>query len=335
MNINANYGQFYRGTELIGAHGNGGKKDTLVRYEFNTRDAQGNKIMDKMSKEQTIKTMRDIRSQYGDNVIVEFSGDGLAKLAHSKKDRAIPETEEQKATREKRDADFKSQIIHKEHVPVDEDKLHRMTGAPDDYVDMETWLRDNDPELGRQIDTMNNDIINGRSDPSKAKKFIELMSRAAKEIVADEPKISDKAQKVLDELSEKHKNMDFHAGSSSKIKGVMAKSSKEFSILFSASELEKMANDESYKKEILEKIDKLGNFAEKVDKEFDFNLSDEDNEKAIASKYGMVLDSNGKISLFAELTNKAENKVSVLQANSEEEMMNLIKQLDWLKVDEK
>ena len=38
-----------------------------------------------------------------------------------------------------------------------------------------------------------------------------------------------------------------------------------------------MANDESYKKEIMEQIDKLGNFAEKINKEFGFNAS-EDNE---------------------------------------------------------
>ena len=37
--------------------------------------------MDKMSREETLQAMKDIRSQYGDSVIVEFSGDGLAALA--------------------------------------------------------------------------------------------------------------------------------------------------------------------------------------------------------------------------------------------------------------
>ena len=335
MNINANYGQFYRGSESIVGRGAGAKKDTIVRYEFNTRDAHGNKIMDKMSKEETMKAMKDIRSQYGDNVIVEFSGDGLAKLAHSKKGMAIPESEEQKAARAKRDADFRGQIIHKEHIPVDADKLHKMSGAPDDYVDMESWLRDNDPELGRQIDELNDSIMQGPSSGNHGAKFLELMTKAAKEIIGDEPKLSDKAQKVLDELSDKYKNMDFFAGSPNKVKGLMAKSSKEFSVLFSASELEKMANDESYKKEIMEQIDKLGNFAEKINKEFGFNASEDNENNTIASKFGLVLDSNGKISLFAELTNKAENKVAVLQGQSEDDLTNLIKNLDWSKVNDK
>ncbi len=36
--------------------------------------------MDKMSKEESFRIMNDITSQYGDNVIVEFSGDALTAL---------------------------------------------------------------------------------------------------------------------------------------------------------------------------------------------------------------------------------------------------------------
>ena len=86
MNINSNYNQFYRGTEQIKTYGasNGGK-DTIVRYEFNTTDEQGNKVMDKMSREETLYAMKTISAQYGENVIVEFSGDGMAALVDSEK----------------------------------------------------------------------------------------------------------------------------------------------------------------------------------------------------------------------------------------------------------
>lgn len=51
ININQNYSQFYRGTEQIKTYGaTDSKKDTLVKYEFNTVDEQGNKNMDKMSR---------------------------------------------------------------------------------------------------------------------------------------------------------------------------------------------------------------------------------------------------------------------------------------------
>ena len=41
--------------------------------------------MDKMSREETLQAMKDIGSQYGDAVIVEFSGDGMAALVENKK----------------------------------------------------------------------------------------------------------------------------------------------------------------------------------------------------------------------------------------------------------
>ena len=84
--MNIDYSQFYRGTTNIPSYGSGAyKKDTLVKYEFNTTDEHGNKVMDKMSREETLQAMKDIRSQYGDSVIVEFSGDGMAALAEGRK----------------------------------------------------------------------------------------------------------------------------------------------------------------------------------------------------------------------------------------------------------
>lgn len=86
MNINSNYSQFYRGTTTINTYGGGtvGKKQ-VVKYEFNTTDEHGNKVMDKMSREETLAAMKEIRSQYGEDVIVEFSGDGMAALVESGK----------------------------------------------------------------------------------------------------------------------------------------------------------------------------------------------------------------------------------------------------------
>ena len=114
MNINMNYGQFFKGTESINSYGTGKKKDTLVKYEFNTADETGNKVMDKMSREETLKAMTDISMQYGENAIVEFSGDGLAALAEFKKGMAFELTEEQKAERAEREASFQKSIVQLE-----------------------------------------------------------------------------------------------------------------------------------------------------------------------------------------------------------------------------
>ena len=111
MSNNQNYSQFYRGTSTIDTYGGGasGKKQ-VVKYEFNTTDENGNKIMDKMSREETLSAMKEIRSQYGDDVIVEFSGDGMAALVNSKK--GALDNLESKQDMETKNAAFEKEIVH-------------------------------------------------------------------------------------------------------------------------------------------------------------------------------------------------------------------------------
>ena len=143
--MNIDYSQFYRGTTNIPSYGSGAyKKDTLVKYEFNTTDEHGNKVMDKMSREETLQAMKDIRSQYGDSVIVEFSGDGLAALAGGGKfmsGRAM--TEEEAAKRAARDAAFQAENViqhentHRIVIPNYETNEHlynSLAGAGDNVI---------------------------------------------------------------------------------------------------------------------------------------------------------------------------------------------------------
>lgn len=110
MNINSNYSQFYRGTEQIKSYGaSSGGKDTIVRYEFKTTDEHGNKVMDKMSREETLHAMKTISAQYGDNVIVEFSGDGMAALVESRKGILDKECEQQDV--DARQAAFDAEVV--------------------------------------------------------------------------------------------------------------------------------------------------------------------------------------------------------------------------------
>lgn len=108
------YSRFYRGTTSIPTYGNrADKKDTLVKYEFNTTDEHGNKVMDRMSREETLQAMKDIRSQYGESVIVEFSGDGMAALFENRKGQAAESmTPEQREAVEARNAAFQKEIKH-------------------------------------------------------------------------------------------------------------------------------------------------------------------------------------------------------------------------------
>ncbi len=288
INVNQNYSQFYEGSQPIRNYGNNhtaSRKDTLAKYRFNTTDENGNKVMDQMSKEETMKTVNDISSQYGENVIVQFSGDALAALADDTKmmsGRAM--TEEEMAARRERDAAFQKENViqhenmHRIVIPNIEtnemlynslegaddnvirstmgiisnylmpsdisglsneerkdmvafgletakylaenyfDESHaanymsametiakyglntsatdgaktiyntqegqvRMSGAPSNYVDMESWLKANDTDLYNQINELNKSIINHKDGENHSAKFIELYTKAAKKII--------------------------------------------------------------------------------------------------------------------------------------------------------
>lgn len=125
--MNIDYSQFYRGTTNIPSYGSGAyKKDTLVKYEFNTTDEHGNKVMDKMSREETLQAMKDIRSQYGDAVIVEFSGDGMAALVEGKKGSMVPEDKE---AMEAKNAAFQKDIVQIDNSLNDLPAYSGMYGA--------------------------------------------------------------------------------------------------------------------------------------------------------------------------------------------------------------
>lgn len=125
MNVTQNYSQFYRETEPLKSYGSGGNglivpKDTLVRYEFNTTGEDGNKVAEPMTKEEAIQAMKEISSQYGENVIVEFSGDGLDALVQDLKSqmkkggRELTETE--MAEQARKQALMEQSIVHLENT---------------------------------------------------------------------------------------------------------------------------------------------------------------------------------------------------------------------------
>jgi len=121
IGIGKDYSQFYRGTEALPVYGSDAQTakesglpcyDTIVRYEFNTTDEHGNKIMDKMTREETLQAMKEVSAQYGDNVMVMFSGDGMAALVEAKKGQLDrPLTEEEIADRAKRQELLDNSIV--------------------------------------------------------------------------------------------------------------------------------------------------------------------------------------------------------------------------------
>ena len=160
--ITTDYSRFYKGTQQLQTYGSGvEQKDTLVRYEFNTTDENGNKVMDKMSREETIQAMNSITAQYGDNVIVSFSGDGLAALAESVEKKGIDEarilkehvfTEEEIAEKEAREREL--EISRQKSKEEGEARQKYLASMGVRHTDSASIMKSVDPEAYKQYQKM-------------------------------------------------------------------------------------------------------------------------------------------------------------------------------------
>lgn len=369
MEIYQNYSQFYMGTEQLKSYGSGkNQKDTLVKYEFNTTDEHGNKIMDKMSKEETLQVMKDIRSQYGDNVMIEFSGDGMATLVENRKgllDETI--TDGQRAAKAERDAAFINEIMQNEHREVaPEHMVSRI-----DYIKI---MHDKSPETAAKMDSYMQEFSRTQ-DKSYLQKAAKLSldwykenyakhpawfgeeesatTSAVSSSVNSQPKLSAKAQKLLEKLRRTYGNMDFMVAdfkNAAEAKALLSRSTKEVSVLFSVEELEKMASDEKYEKEYMERVQGALRMSDEINRKYGFESAfGKDGIQSKITQIGISFHSDGTASFFAELEKVSANqreriekaqeekraqrredaKHTSVQADSIEELLKKIQAVDW------
>lgn len=321
--INSNYSQFYKGSETIKAYGSGsGAKDTIVRYEFNTIDAHGNKIMDKMSKEETMKTMRDITSQYGDNVIVEFSGDGLAALEVHKgmfpeEHKEIPEG-------------MITQLEGPE--PLTEEQLRSMMN-PRHGDDVEAQMRVTDPDAYNEYQKIKADAYAGgtKEDLAGIARYMlkwitnkainapgweEGANKKIEKETTAESKLSTNAQKYLDKLRKQYGDFDFViAGKGDDRKAFAKQGTKEFSVIFDIEELERMANDEKYADEKLRRMQTAVDMSIRICEEYGYGRNGGAN--GTLNSLSVSFDKDGSTSIFAELEKTSEKQRERIEATKE------------------
>ena len=158
MNININnYQSFCVGTAPVNWRGDpenklGFRKDTIVKYEFNTRDKEGNKVMDKLTREETNDLVNSIIRQYGDNVIVQFSGDALDIMDVNKYKTGNAELDEMFARElEERNARFQealkpAQKLHRiiPNIQTDAKLCDSLKGMNEEIVDAAYSIIDTD-----------------------------------------------------------------------------------------------------------------------------------------------------------------------------------------------
>lgn len=350
--MNTDYSAFYRGmapAKTYGA-GNTGRQKQVVKYEFNTTDEHGNKIMEKMSREETLQAMNDIRSQYGGDVIVEFSGDGMAALVDSRKNDG---------------GDYLDKIMKKAgQQAVPEDMITRLEGTYqmvsgndeiNTHVSWHDTLKEKAPDVCDELDDLMEQILarglnRNRNGEKLGAKFVELVKKAEnaistydakkKNAVDDknnaatigETQLSEKAQTFLKKLREGYGDMDFFVANFSNgdnAADIMSRSGKAYSVILTVEELEKMASDEKYEKDFMDRLRNARNMAEKINKEYVFMSSGEAASRIKVGNTGISFNEDGTITFLAEIEKSSQREKTIVQASNIEELIERIK--EWNK----
>ncbi len=179
--------------------------------------------------------------------------------------------------------------------------------------------------------------------------------------------LSKAAKELLEKIKAQHSDKDIMVAdfdNGDDAKEILSRGTKEFSVLFSSEELEKMAVDEKYYEEKMADIDGAVRMSEEINAQFGFESAFGEEgilgESAIA-KFGISFNSDGTTSFFAELEKlsekqreriekQAEDKKEALKeekakentsakrvtivASSKEELLKKIEEIDWSKVKE-
>lgn len=180
--------------------------------------------------------------------------------------------------------------------------------------------------------------------------------------------LSQKAQDLLKQLRSKYSDMDFMMlDKGDDAKSRLSKGTKEFSVLFSSEELEKMASDETYMEEKIKGMEGAVRMSKEINQKFGYEqaLGIAGTKDTEITRIGIEFKDDGSTSFFAELEKSGEKqrerieeardakrtenqrnrneigsyskngrtvKRATVKANSMEELLKEIKGVDWEKI---
>lgn len=132
---------------------------------------------------------------------------------------------------------------------------------------------------------------------------------------SSEDKLSSKAKAYLEELRKTYGDYDFIiADEGSDRKELINQSDKEFSVMFSSAELERMAYDEGYAAEQMRKVQAIVDMSNRIFEQFNIERSWEEGAPgdAMLNKLAISINDDGTMTLFAEIEKFSEKKQSYL-----------------------
>ncbi len=144
-------------------------------------------------------------------------------------------------------------------------------------------------------------------------------SSVSKTSESAESKLSAKAQKFLNELRDINDDFDFIiAGSDDDKRALVEGSDKEFSVVLSTEEMERMANDEKYAMDKINTIRTVVEMSDRINQQFGFSGAEgaaaDGSNSDVFSKFSVDINDDGSMTLFADL-----EKISAKQKERIEE----------------
>lgn len=139
----------------------------------------------------------------------------------------------------------------------------------------------------------------------------------------NESRLSSKAQEFLEKLRSNYSDYDIFIGNSTDNLKALAKSgTKEFTVIFSNADLERMANDEKYAQEKMQGVEGSVSMSEEINQQYGFQrvfgktgLSD-----IGINKISIAFKEDGTTDFFAELEKSSEKQRERIEKNKEEKL---------------
>ena len=149
-----------------------------------------------------------------------------------------------------------------------------------------------------KTDTANNPFATANATVEISDEGLALSKMQSNE--SDEQKLSAKAQSYLENLRKKYGDYNFVVSNDMDTSKTLG-SDKEYSVMFTTEELEKMADDDEYAQKVMGQV---GNAVDMLKK-----ISEEDLGEGVQfSQLGVSIDSEGNMTLFAQLEKLSEEQ---------------------------
>ncbi len=180
-------------------------------------------------------------------------------------------------------------------------------------------------------------------------------NRETQQKTLNQPNLSSTAKNLLKDLRKTYGDqmefMIYDKGQDPK--ELLSKSTKEFSVVLSADELERMASDKKFEQEYMNGVRGAIRMSNEINQKFGYGSAfGQKNNNSQITKIGISFDKNSIVTYFAELE-KSSSKIrehaekkekenlrnnlmqkTFIEANSAEELIKKISNIDWNKVPE-